>query len=504
MSVSLSPIFTDFLKRYLPMPNEAMRLEFYDRLCNLCERSGQNLSPELNRWIEQNLGLDMLRIIQDYSSFSLPKLSPDNLTYINRVIPRVFQAEEINMEFRRLFARQCCESICLTVASENELPNPPEGCEFALVRNLGAEGFAIGLFFWEPVSSKWESYANAAGTYVSGEISQVDYDLDAGWSVTLNGGVFSGEGSNFTVFDPAVDTLDVVFTNGACVYTMDQIVAPGLPLILEWDNIANAPVSNPEDVEEWNVLFGFASNFLYVSVAGNFVSLYASDPFTLPTISFQSNQNIIGVDDQGGYITASEGLSFFQTTIDYFFCASISVIPQEMFRESAIRHTLINPTGIGSSAFASCVNYNQNGNTVGLLNFPAFSGFGGEDPDQVVSIFSQTAATEIRCNALTAIPRQFVDGNPNLETLRCQAALQFITFGAAPALSNAINSCPSLVLVDTPLAVYGDPDNNSIFNDTGLTLTVNCAAENQTSDGGNPDGDLVWLAANNTATINYI
>ena len=26
----------------------------------------------------------------------------------------------------------------------------------------------------------------------------------------------------------------------------------------------------------------------------------------------------------------------------------------------------------------------------------------------------------------------------------------------------------------------------------------------QTCDGGNPDGDLVYLSANNTATINYI
>jgi len=38
----------------------------------------------------------------------------------------------------------------------------------------------------------------------------------------------------------------------------------------------------------------------------------------------------------------------------------------------------------------------------------------------------------------------------------------------------------------------------------GATVTISVPIVLQTIDAGSPDGDLVWLAANNTATINYI
>lgn len=47
-------------------------------------------------------------------------------------------------------------------------------------------------------------------------------------------------------------------------------------------------------------------------------------------------------------------------------------------------------------------------------------------------------------------------------------------------------------------------DNNVFFGITGNTITITVPIALQTCDAGSPDGDLVWLAANNTATINYI
>ena len=47
-------------------------------------------------------------------------------------------------------------------------------------------------------------------------------------------------------------------------------------------------------------------------------------------------------------------------------------------------------------------------------------------------------------------------------------------------------------------------DNNVFFGITGNTITITVPTALSTCDAGSPDGDLVWLAANNTATINYI
>lgn len=46
---------------------------------------------------------------------------------------------------------------------------------------------------------------------------------------------------------------------------------------------------------------------------------------------------------------------------------------------------------------------------------------------------------------------------------------------------------------------------NSVFSGiTGNTITITVPTALSTCDGGNPDGDLVYLSANNTATFNYI
>jgi hypothetical protein len=47
-------------------------------------------------------------------------------------------------------------------------------------------------------------------------------------------------------------------------------------------------------------------------------------------------------------------------------------------------------------------------------------------------------------------------------------------------------------------------DNGVFAAISGNTITVTVPTALQTCDAGSPDGDLVWLAANNTATINYI
>jgi len=72
---------------------------------------------------------------------------------------------------------------------------------------------------------------------------------------------------------------------------------------------------------------------------------------------------------------------------------------------------------------------------------------------------------------------------------------------------SAFNACTALTSVSLPLCsnLGGTTGNDSVFDSiTGNTITLTIAASRETCDGGNPDGDIVYLSANNTATINYV
>jgi len=51
----------------------------------------------------------------------------------------------------------------------------------------------------------------------------------------------------------------------------------------------------------------------------------------------------------------------------------------------------------------------------------------------------------------------------------------------------------------------GTTGDDTVFGSIGgQTITLTIAASRETCDGGNPDGDIVYLSANNTATIIYV
>ena len=94
-----------------------------------------------------------------------------------------------------------------------------------------------------------------------------------------------------------------------------------------------------------------------------------------------------------------------------------------------------------------------------------------------------------------------------------------MTLGGCTALTTAsfpvctsvgaslFEACFALTTVSLPLCAAlgnttGDDDVFIAINGNTITLTI--AASRETCDGGNPDGDIVHLAANNTATINYV
>jgi len=72
---------------------------------------------------------------------------------------------------------------------------------------------------------------------------------------------------------------------------------------------------------------------------------------------------------------------------------------------------------------------------------------------------------------------------------------------------NTFRSCTSLTSVILPLCadLGGTTGDDSVFlNISGQTITLTIPTSRQTCNGGAPDGDIVDLAANNTATIIYV
>lgn len=95
----------EYISKWLA-PKE-YRLELKNRLENLCTLSGTPMSPGLHQWVTDKFGLEMTRVIEDYSTFTSPKLSPELLSVVDRIVPSKYQGEDVNLSFKQLFDIDC-------------------------------------------------------------------------------------------------------------------------------------------------------------------------------------------------------------------------------------------------------------------------------------------------------------------------------------------------------------------------------------------------------------
>lgn len=103
-------MLTSYISEYLAPKN--LRLEFKNRIENLCSLSGIPMSPDLRQWVIQTFGLEMVRVIEGYSSLTAPVLSPQLQERINRIVPKNYQGEDVNLLFKQKFDVTCA-SVCL-------------------------------------------------------------------------------------------------------------------------------------------------------------------------------------------------------------------------------------------------------------------------------------------------------------------------------------------------------------------------------------------------------
>lgn len=360
-------------------------------------------------------------------------------------------------------------------------------------------------------------------------------------------------------------------------------VVPPAPaqLTMVYDDIVNAPVIDPTNVDDWNTfLVGTIPAFTVCTVVGNTVYLEGGVGLDLNPGIFSNSTSILTFSDPTGMVTEVplstfgyssivtvnlSGLTYLNNSVFYncvnlvtctipnatsigdsafFQCSSLTSfsstattsIGNSSFEScSALTTcTMPNVTSIGNLAFKSCntlpsatfpvaitvgnsafqdctlltavdlrlattlgTSCFQGSPLTGVLRFDSVTTLSG------VSAFRACSFTTISMPLLTSVPIVFNGGcfelNTNLTTL---------SFPILTAIGgNFVGFCSALTSLSLPLCTDfgGTTGDDEIFMPiAGNTITLTVPTSLATCNAGNPDGDIQYLSANNTATINYV
>lgn len=334
--------------------------------------------------------------------------------------------------------------------------------------------------------------------------------------------------TNITSYSITAD----IQTNPLNPSSCDPIVPNPLPLIFSFTAIGNAPVADPSNVEDWNAALFPTIPFDSVVVNGDDVELYGYDGTGLSGFSFNSFTDLLAVNDSGGIITSIGS---------YFFAASgcTSIIMDSLldtdnnFADGCIDLLTVSInscTSIGQFAFQGCeqlttisgpivttiLQYAFNDCfTLNDISFPLVTsigdyGFadclltGALDLSSLTTVgeytFSICGFTDVNIPTLLTAGLNSFSDCPNLIN---------ITLAALTSCGGSfVRNCLVLESINVPLCedFGGTTGDDTVFEFiTGQTITCTVPVSRQTCDGGNPDGDLVYLLANNPAsTINYV
>ena len=250
---------------------------------------------------------------------------------------------------------------------------------------------------------------------------------------------------NVPAVDPPVIIDPPTLIPYGYLYNWDALfdVVPDPPadaLELTFDDIANVPVADAESVSDWNTFFDLPTNgspFTSVVVDGNKVSLFGGSGISF-VADFYGSYSLLSVKDLCGCVVSG----------GYFnFCYNIT--------------SILLPNCVTPGTCENCGN---------LLEVD-FS----EATSLVGSFFSNCALlTNVLLPKVTQVDYNTFYGMTSLE-----------------------------VLYMPLLTTLGDTvSNNEVFRDIiGCTITLTIPSALMTCNGGNPDGDIQYLAANNTLTI---
>lgn len=269
-----------------------------------------------------------------------------------------------------------------------------------------------------------------------------------------------------------------------------------LGLRLLFDDIGNAPVVTPFLVGQWNTFFGLPANgteFTSVSVVGNEVVLYGGAGITLAPALFRNSTALVEIEDQIDCVVAIGGgrnlgaLSKCSALTTVILDGVITVAEEGLFDNPLLTSlNLDDCTTIGESAIKNSI-------SLATLTLPSLTSAGANSIEGLTSLISFTCATLLTCG--------------NGVWLGCTSLTTLIIANTTAVGVAILELCTALTTVNlsscTDLGGTAG-DDNVFLSIAGNTITVTIPIAQQTINAGAPDGDLVYLAANNTATINYI
>jgi hypothetical protein len=232
-----------------------------------------------------------------------------------------------------------------------------------------------------------------------------------------------------------------------------------LPLRMLFSNISevDAIIGDSANVSDWNTYFdlpSFGTPFTSVSVTGDEVKLYGGSNIIFKQHLFdqadQLGTYLLEIDDQAGCVIELEYSVFGDGSNNGCYDLAYVNFPNvTIAADYALGY-------VGSYAVASTISL-PNLITAGSTCFEG-------------------------CTSLTTIDL------PSLTTVG-HGCFQY---------------CTSLTTINIPSCTnLGGTvgDNNVFFNISGNTITLTVPSALMTADAGNPDGDIVYLQANNTVTI---
>jgi len=295
----------------------------------------------------------------------------------------------------------------------------------------------------------------------------------------------------------------------------EEIIRPeGFRIV--YNDIANVPgaITDPAVVAQWNSLLDLPTNgtaFSSVEVYGNEVVLVGGAGITLKENLFLLDTDIVLLEDRAGVIVAAaNGVCNGCTSITTLIFPEMLTAGNTCFNNNSSVTALSFPklTTTGSGCFNSLT-------SVTALSFPLLVTAGA------LCFLGCSSTTTLTFPELTSAGTQCFSDLTSVTSISfpelvsaefgCFYGMVLNTSFSFPSLTSCgdqcFDTCSAATLFNLPLcAALGTSsgDNNVFANITLNTITVNVPVSLQTANGGSPDGDLVEIAANNTATINYI
>jgi hypothetical protein len=285
-------------------------------------------------------------------------------------------------------------------------------------------------------------------------------------------------------------------------------------LTLGFDNITNVPVGSASSVSNWNIFFGLPPNgipFTSVTIVGNNVELYGGSNIHLRDFLFSplvvGNTNLLSVVDTNCIKTAGSYCFSSCTSVTTFDLPQLTTAGFYCFNycTSSTSFDLPQLVTAGTGCFYNCT-------SVTTFDLPQLGTAGDYCFYECTSVTTfdlpqLTTAGDYcfrDCSSVTTfdLPQLGTAGNNCF--YECTSATTFDLPQLTTAGNNCFYECTSATTFDLPSCTnlgttVGDDD---VFYGITSSVTLTVPSDLMTCNSGNPDGDILYLQANNTVTVN--